>query len=88
MAEENKSAESKMTSRKFLVWLVWLLITVAVFVISFIKDDSKEIINSVIQDFFIISVTYLGVNGIQKVGGYVSDALSGGAYEQNPEGEK
>lgn len=76
MAEEKTIEEKKMTSRKFLVWIVWVIITIGIIVLSFFKKDSDDLVKTGLQDLFFISLTYLGVNGIQKVGFAVSDAIS------------
>ena len=76
MAEEKTIEEKKMTSRKFLVWIVWVIITIGIVVLSFFKKDSDDLVKTGLQDLFFISLTYLGVNGIQKVGFAVSDAIS------------
>ena len=83
MEEEKKeSEEKKMTSRKFLVWIVWVIITVGIIILSFIKKGSDELVKTVLQDLFFVSLTYLGVNGIQKVGFAVSDAISSKTNEE------
>ena len=71
-----------MTSRKFLVWIVWVIITIAIVVLSFFKKDSDDLVKTGLQDLFFISLTYLGVNGIQKVGFAVSDAISSKTNEE------
>ena len=82
MAEEKTIEEKKMTSRKFLVWIVWVIITIAIVVLSFFKKDSDDLVKTGLQDLFFISLTYLGVNGIQKVGFAVSDAISSKTNEE------
>lgn len=74
--------EKKMTSRKFLVWIVWVIITIGIIVLSFFKKDSDDLVKTGLQDLFFISLTYLGVNGIQKVGFAVSDAISSKTNEE------
>lgn len=82
---EEKEKSSKFQSRKFLVWVVWGVITfvvAAVVVICCIKNilEAKtaiELLTAVIQDFFYISLLYLGVNAGQKIGFAVSDAIAG-----------
>ena len=71
-----------MTSRKFLVWVVWVIITIGIIVLSFFKKDSDDLVKTGLQDLFFISLTYLGVNGIQKVGFAVSDAISSKTNEE------
>lgn len=90
MSEEKESGTggkekaSKFQSRKFLVWIVWGVITfvvAAVVIICCIKNilEAKtaiELLTAVIQDFFYISLLYLGVNAGQKIGFAVSDAIA------------
>ena len=76
MAEEKTIEEKKMTSRKFLVWIVWVIITIGIIVLSFFKKDSDDLVKTGLHDLFFISLTYLGVNGIQKVGFALSDSIS------------
>lgn len=86
---EEKEAEtgeksSKFQSRKFLVWMIWgiiTLITAVVVVICCVKklieaQTAIELLQAVIQDFFYISLLYLGVNAGQKIGFAVSDAIA------------
>ena len=82
MAEEKTIEEKKMTSRKFLVWIVWVIITIGIIVLSFFKKDSDDLVKTGLQDLFFISLTYLGVNGIQKVGFAVSNAISSKTNEE------
>ena len=83
MEEKKKETEEKkMTSRKFLVWIVWVIITIGIIVLSFFKKDSDDLVKTGLQDLFFISLTYLGVNGIQKVGFAVSDAISSKTNEE------
>lgn len=79
--EEEKT--KKTDSRKFVVWLVWLIITVLVIayciVISIITKTITEQVTSLILKtlgwFFAISMMYLGVNVGQKVGLAFADKL-------------
>lgn len=79
-----KEKASKFQSRKFLVWIVWGVITfvvAAVVIICCIKklieaQTAIELLQAVIQDFFYISLLYLGVNAGQKIGFAVSDAIA------------
>ena len=82
MTEEKTIEEKKMTSRKFLVWIVWVIITIGIIVLSFFKKDSDDLVKTGLQDLFFISLTYLGVNGIQKVGFAVSNAISSKTNEE------
>lgn len=66
--------ESKLKSRKFIVWITWLiliLVVAAIVLVCCIKNlieasSAVEIFKAVIQDFFYISMLYLGVNVGQK----------------------
>lgn len=82
--EESEETKKKMNSRKFIVWVVWALLTIAVLVIGTIvmlvtksyPETITDLIELVLGFFFYISLVYLGVNGIQKVGFAISDAIS------------
>lgn len=63
-AEEKKS--SKLQSRKFIIWLTWLIITLGIIVLSYIRGGSDELILKVLEYFFGVSMLYLGVNVAQK----------------------
>ncbi len=90
MSEEKESGTggkekaSKFQSRKFLVWIVWGVITFVVTVVVIIcciknileAKTAIELLSAVIQDFFYISLLYLGVNAGQKIGFAVSDAIA------------
>lgn len=70
--KENKKTDS----RKFVVWLTWLVITVLVIIwCAVIMIATKQIVDSLVSLaektlawFFAISMMYLGVNVGQKVG--------------------
>lgn len=65
IAEEKKT--NKLQSRKFVVWLTWLVITIGVIILSFVKSDSTDnLILEVLKYFFGVSMLYLGVNVAQK----------------------
>lgn len=71
----NSTETSKKTdSRKFIVWLVWLLIALAISVYTFITKDSV-LLEKVLSWFFILSMMYLGVNVGQKGALAFADAL-------------
>ncbi len=55
----------KMDSRKFIVWLVWLIIALAISIYTFIAKDSA-LLEKVLGWFFTLSMMYLGVNVGQK----------------------
>lgn len=81
MKEEEKS--NKMQSRKFVVWVVWLVLAVAIIVsstvIMVILHEVNDILvtttEKVLSWFFYISMMYLGVNVGQKAAFALSDAL-------------
>lgn len=83
--EEEKVKESKLNSRKFLVWITWAVIsvvTLAIGVITMVVTKSfpttvVDLVKLTMGYFFYISLVYLGVNGIQKVGFAISDAVKG-----------
>jgi hypothetical protein len=55
----------KTDSRKFVVWLIWLILCGSVLVYTFISNN-PTLLQIVLKYFFVISMTYLGVNVIQK----------------------
>lgn len=67
MADAEEKKTSKIQSRKFIVWLTWLIITLGVIVLSFIRaNSSDDLILEVLKYFFGVSMLYLGVNVAQK----------------------
>lgn len=88
--EETEKKENKLQSRKFLVWIVWLLLSAVTLAISIIvmivtknfPETIIDLLKLVLENFFYISALYLGANCFQKVGFAISDALS------NKEAEK
>ena len=71
----NSTEKAKKTdSRKFIVWLVWLLIALAISVYTFIAKDSV-LLEKVLSWFFTLSMMYLGVNVGQKGALAFADAL-------------
>lgn len=71
----NSTEPSKKTdSRKFVIWLVWLLITLAMSVYTFIAKDTT-LLEKVLGWFFTLSMMYLGVNVGQKGALAFADAL-------------
>ena len=71
----NSTETSKKTdSRKFVVWLVWLLIALAIGAYTFIAKDSA-LLEKVLGWFFSLSMMYLGVNVGQKGALAFADAL-------------
>lgn len=83
--------KGKMQSRKFLVWITWLIITIAVIafctIVMFCTHSIVESMTSLIEKtlgwFFAVSMMYLGANAGQKVGLAVSEAIA-----KNKEGEQ
>lgn len=73
----------KTDSRKFVVWIVWLIITILVIgwcalVMIITKQIQDTLINlflKALSYFFAISMMYLGVNVGQKVGLAFADKL-------------
>lgn len=64
---ETLETKSKLKSRKFIVWVVWLLICLIILGVSIINDKvSTEIIKDTLGNFFFISIAYLGLNVGQK----------------------
>ncbi len=69
-------AEKKTDSRKFVVWLIWLIITILVIawcalvmiITKQIQDQLIGLIEKALAYFFAVSMMYLGVNVGQKVG--------------------
>lgn len=71
----NSTETSKKTdSRKFIVWLVWLIIALAISVYTFIAKDTA-LLEKVLGWFFTLSMMYLGVNVGQKGALAFADAL-------------
>ena len=64
----------KTDSRKFIVWLVWLLIALAISVYTFIAKDTA-LLEKVLGWFFTLSMMYLGVIVGQKGALAFADAL-------------
>ena len=71
---EDKTTENKLSSRKFIVWLVWLILTLGVGVYTFIAN-STTLLEKTLDSFFAVSMMYLGMNAGQKIGFALSDAL-------------
>lgn len=77
MNEEKKSTtttDSKLSSRKFIVWLIWLILTIGVGAYTFVAQ-STALLEKTLDSFFAISMMYLGMNAGQKIGFALSDAL-------------
>lgn len=74
MENSNSTSQKKTDSRKFIVWLIWLLITLEIGVYTFIAKDST-LLEKVLGWFFTLSMMYLGVNVGQKGALAFADAL-------------
>lgn len=82
---EEEKAKKKTDSRKFVVWITWVVIAVAILIVGAIvmiasrsfPTEVIELVKLVLEYLFYISLVYLGVNGITKVGFAISDAISG-----------
>jgi len=82
--KEEKTEDSKLRSRKFAVWLVWLIIAILVLLVLGVSivitkqtDESLvELFSSALNDFFVVSAIYLGVNVVQKGAFAIADALT------------
>lgn len=71
----NSTETAKKTdSRKFVVWIVWLIIALAIGVYTFIAKNSA-LLEKVLGWFFTLSMMYLGVNVGQKGALAFADAL-------------
>lgn len=87
--------DEKLKSRKFAVWLVWLVLTVIILLfcalVMIITKEITESMTSLIEKtlswFFAISMMYLGVNAGQKAAFAIGDAL-GTKKETNTEDQE
>lgn len=93
--EENQTKDTKkLDSRKFIVWLTWLIVTILIvawctivmIITKQFADTMVSLIEKVICYFFAISMMYLGVNVGQKVGFAFADALTA-KYETKKEAD-
>ena len=91
----SEQTDTKMKSRKFAVWLVWLVLTIFVIVFSVVvmvvsqtmPETLTGLIEKVLGWFFAVSMMYLGMNAGQKVGFALSDAISAKAESETEEAE-
>ena len=74
MENNNSTSQKKTDSRKFIIWLIWLLIVIAISVYTFIVRDAT-LLTKVLEWFFILIMMYLGVNVGQKGALAFADAL-------------
>ena len=80
MTEEK---DTKLKSRKFIVWIVWLVLTVLILVLSIgimivtqtMPETLTELIEKELGWFFAVSMMYLGMNAGQKAAFAISDAI-------------
>lgn len=85
VTEEEDKTKKKTDSRKFVVWLIWAILTAASIAISIVAmivmkklpETLIDLIKLVLEYFFFISLTYLGVNLGQNLGRSISSAISG-----------
>lgn len=56
---------SKLNSRKFLIWIVWGVITLALTVMGFVRDNDALVLKA-LEYFFYITLFYFGVNVASK----------------------
>lgn len=69
-------ADSKISSRKFIVWVVWTIVFALVVILTAIKKDSDIVIlQQCLEYFFKISIWYIGGNVVQKGAFAVADSL-------------
>lgn len=71
---DTSGTQKKTDSRKFIVWVVWLLIAIAIGVYTFITKETKLLENT-LDHLFVISMMYLGVNVGQKGVLAIADAI-------------
>ena len=94
MENTDDKITKKTNSRKFVVWMVWLILSIAAIgfgvVVAIMSktmgDTMVGLIEKVLYWFFAISMMYLGMNVGQKVGISLSDNL--GALINKPKEEK
>lgn len=94
MENTEDKVTKKTNSRKFVVWIVWLVLSVAAIgfgiVVAIMSkamgDTMVKLIESVLYWFFAISMMYLGMNVGQKVGISFADNL--GALINKPKTEE
>ncbi len=71
---DTSGTQKKTDSRKFIVWIVWLLIAIAIGIYTFITKESALLENT-LDHLFVISMMYLGVNVGQKGVLAIADAI-------------
>lgn len=84
MAEEiTEAGTKKELGRKFFVFIVWVFLVVAVALLIGFGKLSETSFDKVIDNFYIVSIVYIGGNVAQKIGRNVADA-----FVKKEEGEK
>ena len=73
--QETAQSSKKELGRKFFVFIVWMVLVAAVAVLVGIQRLSESSFDKVIDNFYIVSVVYIGGNVVQKVGRNVADAF-------------
>lgn len=63
--EKEEKKENKLNSRKFLIWLSWSVLIIALLIIGFTRDNDAIILKAV-EDYFLISACYIGGNCLTK----------------------
>lgn len=92
---DEKDEKKKVDSRKFVVWITWLVVTLVVVAwCTVVMIMTKQIVDSLVALaektlawFFAISMMYLGVNVGQKMGFAFADALTAKYEKDNEEKE-
>lgn len=69
--------EEKMKSRKFIVWLVWCVITIFILIFCICRnpENASGLIEKVLGYFSGVSLLYLGCNAGQKAAYAIADAI-------------
>lgn len=84
MAEEiTEAGTKKELGRKFFVFIVWVFLVIAVALLIGFGKLSETSFDKVIDNFYIVSIVYIGGNVAQKIGRNVADA-----FVKKEEGEK
>ena len=84
MVADVSTTTKKELGRKFFVFLVWLVLVVIVAVLIGMGRIGEPILEKALDNFFIVSVTYIGGNVLQKGTRYVAEAIK----SKVEEGEK
>lgn len=71
---DTSGTQKKTDSRKFIVWIVWLLIAIAIGIYTFITKEST-LLKETLDKLFAVSMMYLGVNVGQKGVLAIADAI-------------